>query len=128
MSALVPFNETVGIAERPFTVRSESDPLFTMSVTPAISVLSKVVAVTALMLTVSTDEELTPVPRLFPPAIDAVIERVSAPSPPARLSPAVRVVEAAVAAVATNESAPAPPVFASTPVVSDQISAYGIGK
>ena len=91
------------------------------SVTPVISDVSTLVAVTALTLRISTPEELTPAPRVFPPAIEAVIERVSVPSPPARLSPAVRVVVAAVAAVAMNESAPAPPVLASTPVVSDLV-------
>lgn len=79
------------------------------------------VAVTALTLTISTEEEETPAPRVLPPAVEAVIESVSVPSPPARLSPALRVVVATVAAVAMNESSEAPPVSESTPVVSELV-------
>lgn len=83
--------------------------------------MSTDVAVTALTLKISIEEAETPAPRVLPAAVEAVIDSVSVPSPPARVSPAVSVVVAAVAAVAMNESAAAPPVLASTPVVSDLV-------
>jgi hypothetical protein len=96
VSALDAVTVNDGMELRPLTVRALSEPLLVTPVTPAISVASSEVAVTALTLTFSIEEPTTPAPYA---AVVEVLERVSVsdPAPPVRLSPAFSVLTRAPA-------------------------------
>jgi hypothetical protein len=82
--------DTDGIAVRPVTLIALSEPLLVTPVTPDINEASRLVAVTPLIDTLSTEEVVTPAPYA---AVAEVFDKesVSDPAPPVKLSPALSV-------------------------------------